>query len=274
MTYTAKTVKQLRQMAGTLLKKIQGEFALIETRINLSGDVTLSDAGVATIGTDKVLPSMRNIGDYVEFVDEFAGAAPDAVQWSLNDTSSAGTPTQVYEADETAITLAMDSQSEAQVCSYDFGDKLQFDIDDNPIFIARFKVPTIAANEEAVIGMGAAWNDTLNSSAAHAWFKLDATMDLLVESDDGTNDNDDEDTTINLTADTYIWIKIDFADTADVKFYTGTDGKTWTQRVSGTTFDMSNYTAGLQPMFGVLKASGASTPSISVDIIKVMADRP
>lgn len=295
MTYTAKTVKALRQMAGTLLEKIQGEFALIDaeidtiealadgqiivgngsgaaTDVEMSGDITIVNTGATTIGTDKVMPSMRNIGDYVEFVDEFAGAAPDAVQWSLNDTSSAGTPTQVLEADETAVTMTLDSTDEAENCGYDFGDKLQFDIDDNPIFIARFKVSTIAANQEAVIGMCAAWNDTLNSSAAHAWFRLTANMDLLLETDDASHD-ESEDSTVNLTADTYLWVKIDFADTADVLFYTGTDGKTWTARAPAT-FDMSNYTAGLQPAFAVLKASGAGTPSISVDVLKVMADRP
>ena len=273
MAYTAVTAARFRKEAGSIAKKLAAEFALIAARVNLSGDVTVSDAGVATIGADKILPSMRNIGDYIEFIDDFAGAAPDAVsKWALNDTSSAGTPTQTYEADETTVTMACDNTSEAQVCGYDFGDKLQFDIDDNPIFIARFKVPTIVANEEAVIGMGAAWNDTLASNAAHAWFRLTANMDLLLETDDGTND-ESEDSTVNMTADTYLWVKIDFADTADVLFYTGTDGKTWTARAPAT-FDMSNYTAGLQPMFAVLKASGTTTPSISVDVLKVMADRP
>lgn len=272
MAYTATTPRRLRTEAGSLAKKLVAEFDLIAARINLSGDATVSDAGVATIGADKILPSMRNIGDYVEFVDDFAGAAPDAVKWSLNDTSSSGTPTQTYEADETTVTMACDNTSEAQVCGYDFGDKLQFDIDDNPIFIARFKVPAITTNEEAVIGMGAAWNDTLASNAAHAWVRLTANMDLLLETDDGTND-ESEDSTVNLTADTYLWVKIDFADTADVLFYTGTDGVAWTARAPAT-FDMSNYTAGLQPMFAVLKASGTTTPSISVDVIKVIADRP
>ena len=296
MTYTAITAQEYRRKKGTPAEKITTELGLIEdeltdeqaladgyiivgngsgvaTDVAMSGDTTIVNTGATTIGADKVLPSMKNIGDYVEFVDEFVGAAPDAVAtWSLNDTSSAGTPTQTYEADETAITLACDSQSEAQVCSYDFGDKLQFDIDDNPIFIARFKVPTITTNEEVVIGMGAAWNDTLDSNVAHAWGRLTANMDLLLETDDGSAD-ESEDSTVNMTADTYLWVKIDFADTADVLFYTGTDGKTWTARAPKT-FDMSNYTAGLQPMFGVLKASGASTPSISVDVIKVMADRP
>jgi len=102
-------------------KKLATEFGLIAARVNLSGDMTVSDAGVATIGADKILPSMRNIGDYVEFLDDFVGAAPDAVKWSLNDTSSSGTPTQTYEADETAVTMACDNTSEAQVC----GEKLR-----------------------------------------------------------------------------------------------------------------------------------------------------
>jgi hypothetical protein len=219
---------------------------------------------------DVALP--RKIGDYIEFVDDFVGAAPDAVKWSLNDTSSGGTPTQTYEADETAVTLALDNTSEAQICGYDFGDKLQFDIDDNPVFIARFKSPTIAANEEVVIGMGAAWNDTLDSNAAHAWFRLTGDMNLLLETDDGTND-ESEDSTVNMVADTYLWVKIDFADTANVLFYTGADGESWTARAPAT-FDMSNYTAGLQPMFAVLKASGTTTPTMSVDVLKIFADRP
>lgn len=253
-------------------KIIVGSGPGVATDVDMSGDITIINTGATTIGTDKVLPSMKNIGDYVEFLDDFIGAAPDAVQWSLNDTSIAGTPTQTYEADETAVTMTLDTNDEVEVNGYDFGNKLQFDIDDNPIFIARFKVPTIAANEEAVIGMCAAWDDTLDSNVAHAWFRLKANMDLLLESDDGTND-ESEDSTVNMTADTYLWIMIDFSDTADVLFYTGTDGKTWTARAPKT-FDMSNYTAGLQPAFAVLKASGATQPAISVDIIKVFAERP
>lgn len=226
-----------------------------------------------TIGDNKVEPVMENIGEYVRFTDEFAGAAPDEVAtWNLNDTSSAGAPTHAYEADETAVTMTLAANDEVEVCGYDFGDKLQFDIDDNPIFIARFKTSTITTNEEAVIGMCAAWNDTLDSNTAHAWFRLKANMDLLLETDDGTND-ESEDSTVNMTGDTYLWIKVDFADTSDVLFYTGTDGLVWTARAPAT-FDMSNYTAGLQPTFAILKASGVTQPTISVDKIKVYADRP
>ena len=254
-------------------KIIVGNGSGAATDVDMSGDVTIINDGTTTIGADKIDPNMKNIGSYVAFEEEFVGAAPDEVAtWSLNDTSSAGSPTHAYEADETAATMTLDTTDELEVCGYDFGDKLQFDIDNNPIFIARFKTSTITTNEEAVIGMCAAWNDTLDTNAAHAWVRLKANMDLLIETDDGTND-ESEDSTVNMTGDTYLWVKIDFSDTADVLFYTGTDGVAWTARAPAT-FDMSNYTAGLQPAFAVLKASGATQPTITVDAIKVYADRP
>lgn len=227
------------------------------------------------IADNAVTPDKINIADYVFFVDDFIGPAVDETNdWHLNDTSAAGAPTHAILADETAVELALAANDELEVQGYDFNDKLVFDIDTLNTFVARFKVSTITTAEEAVIGMGSAWADAINDIVAHAWFKLDATMDLLVESDDGTNDLDDKDTDVDLTLDTYIWVMIDFSTKADVKFYTSTDGKVWTQRQTGTTFDMSNYTAGLQPMFAILKASGTTTPSITADIVKIVSDRP
>lgn len=215
-----------------------------------------------------------SIADVIDFIDDFTGAAVDETStWSLNDTSSSGTPTHAMLADETAVEMALDATDEQQVCGYDFGGKLIFDIDSVEKFIARFKVSNIVANEQIIIGMGSGWNDDPDAIAASAWFKLDAGMDLLVETDDGTNDNNDKDTTVDLTADTYIWVMIDFSDTANVKFYTSTDGKIWTPRLATITFNMSNYTGGLQPMFAVIKASGTTTPSITVDIVRVLSNR-
>ena len=227
------------------------------------------------LADNAVTPDKRNVADYVFFVDDFIGPAVDETNdWSLNDTSSAGAPTHAILADETAVELALAANDELEVCGYDFNDMLLFDIDTLNTFVARFKVSAITTAEEVVIGMGSAWADIVDDITANAWFKLSASMDLLVESDDGTNDNDDKDTAVDLTVDTYIWVKIDFSTKADVKFYTSTDGKIWTQKQSGTTFDMSNYTAGLQPMFAILKASGVTTPSITADIVKIVADRP
>jgi hypothetical protein len=215
------------------------------------------------------------VANIIDFIDDFIGPAVDETNaWSLNDTSSAGTPTHAILADETAVELAIDNTDELQVCGYDFNDKLVFDIDDMKMFVARFKTTEIAANEQVVIGVGSAWNDAPDSIAEHALFKLDGNMNLLVETDDGTNDNNDKDTTVDLTADTYVWGLIDLSNTADVKFYTSTDGIVYTRRQEATTFDMSNYTAGLQPMFAIIKASGVTTPSVTVDVVRVTSDRP
>lgn len=228
----------------------------------------------AKVADNALQPEHRNLGDFASFLDDFFGPAVDETNaWVLNDTSAAGAPTHAILADEHAVELKLTNNDQVEVCGYDFNDKLVFDIDLLKKFIARFKVSTITTAEEVVIGMCAAWNDTLNSNVAHAWFKLAATMDLLAESDDGTNDNDDKDTAVNLTADTYIWVMIDFSTKADVKFYTSTDGKTWTQRLSATLFDMSNYTAGLQPCFAILKASGVTQPALTADIIAIVAGR-
>lgn len=204
------------------------------------------------------------------FIDDFYGKVPDTTNtWTLNDTSSAGTPTQAIVATEDAVVLTLDNTSEAQTCGYDFGDKLQFDIDRKPVMICKFKTSALTTAQDVVVGLGAAWNDTLDSNAAHAWFRLVASHALVVESDDGTNDNDDTATGVTMVASTYKWIKIDTSVIASVKFYTSDNGIKWTRVASGTTFDMSNYSSGLQPMFAVQKASGVTTPSITVDLIQV-----
>ncbi len=61
MTFTAKTVQQLRQEGGSLLKKIATELGLIAARINLSGDMTVTDAGVATIADDAVTAAKADV---------------------------------------------------------------------------------------------------------------------------------------------------------------------------------------------------------------------
>lgn len=214
----------------------------------------------------EVLDAMQRQAD--GFYDDFHGTDISAL-WSINDTSSAGAPTHVPVDGTHVVLITLATNDEAEVCGYDFGDVLEFDIDNGPIMVARFATSAITTNEGVVIGLGAAWNDTLDSSAAHAWFRLVANMTPVVETDDGTNDNDDVATGATMVAATHKWIKIDCTDSADIKFYMGDDGLAWTRVASSTTFDMSNYTDGLQPMFAVVKASGATQPTITVDKVKV-----
>lgn len=103
----------------------------------------------------------------------------------------------------------------------------------------------------------------------------------MVETDDGTNDNDDAATGVTLVTATNYWFKIDFSDTANIRFFYKADtAATWTELTSTaaaaagiTTFDMSNYTAGLQPYFMCDKASGTGTASLHVDLVRVRFSR-
>lgn len=220
---------------------------------------------------------LNNILDMMQrqsdgFFDDFHGSDIDAT-WVLNDTSSAGAPTHVPVNGNHVVFITLAADDEAEVVGYDFGDVLPFDIDNGPVMIAKFKTTAITTNEGVVIGLGAAWNDVLDSNAAHAWVRLVANMTPVVETDDGTNDEDDTATGITMVAATYKWIKIDCSDSADVKFYFSDDGLAWTKVAASTTFDMSNYTAGLQPMFAVVKASGVTQPTLTVDKVRVYETR-
>jgi len=180
--------------------------------------------------------------------------------WTIHDTSAAGAPTTVVGASGAVLTLAADS--EAEVLSLYHNDVLQFDIDEIRSMTFYAKVSGVDAVTAIVMGLGSARNGTLDSVAANAWFRMQgsaSTTLVVTESDDGTNDNDDKATSVTLSS-TFKKFVIDFSrGKADVRFFI--DGL----RVSSaTTFDMSNYSSGLQPIFELQKASGTGVPALTV----------
>jgi hypothetical protein len=226
---------------------------------------TLSDQGVGL--------------EVVEFFCDFIGSgwtlsAPPA-GWTVYDSSAAGTPTLIPSADEGvhAIEAKHDSQDEDQSVGLYMGDTLQFDIDYLLTFECRFRAPTVAAVQEVVIGM----ISEIGAPAAlteGAWISVDGDTNIDCESDDGTNRNDDEDSTVDLGNDVWCSLLIDFSDTSSVKFYLDAAGNGAYARVlSGTTFDLSNYTAGLQPAFWINKSGGATTNNLDVDHVRIRALR-
>jgi hypothetical protein len=104
-----------------------------------------------------------------------------------------------------------------------------------------------------------------------AWFRFDASLVCKVETDDTTNNNDDIATGHTAVAGTYDIYRIDFTDLTDVKFYIN-----GTRVASGTTFDMSNLTAGeqqMQPYFSLDKTSGTGLGDINIDYVKIFSNR-
>lgn len=221
---------------------------------------------------------MAGIQDFAIFEDDFFGAdtfatAGQGSPWAIADTSSSGTPTYATVSPsatgELALTLA--STSEVENVCLSFGDKLCFDIDNIQRFEARVKVSSMTTGSELVFGLGSARNDTQDSVANNAWFKMvgaTSTTALVVETDDGTNDYDDKATGATLST-TYKKFVIDFTGgKSNVKFYV--DG---VRVAASTTFDMSNATSSLQPIIQIQKAANTNVDAVTIDYVKVVCKR-
>ena len=217
---------------------------------------------------------MAGIQDFQEFYDDFNGtvaalpaSADPGTPWLIDDTSSAGSPTYTRGTSEAVLTLASTTEVE-NVCLH-FGDALDFDID--LIQRIEMRVKTVATLDSATslaFGVASARNDAIDSIAAHASFRLIGSNAVVVETDDAVTDNDDVSTGISLVA-AYKRFAIDFTGgKSNVKFYI--DGA---RVAASTTFDMSGYSAGLQPYVQLQKASDANVDSATVDYVYVISKR-
>lgn len=217
--------------------------------------------------------------NFFEWCEDFLGAqvfsttAASNVGHSLTltDTSSSGTPTigVVTPSECGEVSIAFDSTTEVQNVCLSMGDKLCFDIDRVKSFRARVKQgqATIDSNSQFAIGLASARNDTIDSIAAFALFRLIGTNEVMCETDDGTNDLDDKATGINIST-SYVDLYIDLSNKKDVRFYVG--GQPVCQ---GVTFDMSNYSGSFQVYIQAQKASDSNTDSFAIDYVEVEGNR-
>lgn len=217
---------------------------------------------------------MSGIQDFQEFCDDFNGtvatfpsSADPATPWLVDDTSSSGTP--AYTRGTSAATLTLASTNEIENVCLHFGDALDFDIDD--IISIEFRAKVTATLDSAttiVMGLGSARNDDPDAVAANAFFKLAGSNAVVVETDDGVTDDDDNATGVSLAA-TYKRFVISFANgKSDVRFFI--DGA---RVAASSTFDMSGYSAGLQPIFQIQKTADTNTDSLTIDYVKVLSRR-
>ncbi len=210
-------------------------------------------------------------------------SAGDGKPWVKTDTSSSGSPTMLNTASGLVTTLAATSEAENMCLSH--GDILSYDIDDLIKFECDLFVSGIDAVTTLVVGMASARHDTPDSVAAHAWFRLEgsaSTSALLVETDDGTNDNDDKATGLTLGS-SMVQLGIDFKSgiytqappaaplggKANVLFSASNSSGLLRPVARGTLFNMNNYTGGLQPLMQLQKASGTGVPAVTIKRIAV-----
>ena len=217
---------------------------------------------------------MSGIQNFHPFEDDFLGmtvtlpaSANIGSPWLVDDTSAAGTPTFVRSGSAAVLTLASNVEVE-NVCLH-FGDVLPFDIDDILSMEFRAKVTaTLDATTTIVMGLGDTRDDDPDAVIANAFFKLAGSNAIVVESDDGTTDLDDKATGVSLAA-TYKKFVISFAGgKSDVRFFV--DGA---RVAASTTFDMSAYSAGLQPIFQIQKTSDANVDALTIDYVRIVSRR-
>lgn len=208
--------------------------------------------------------------------------------WCKADTSSAGSPTMLG-INQGGLRLQMTTTNEIQnLCLY-FGDVLAYDIDEliRATFIVRAG-QTFNAASMVAFGMCSARNDAIDNLTAHASFRCIANNTVVVETDDGTNDNDDKATGLTLSSTNYGRYSIDFATgvytkeppsvsdgrPSDVQFFGPNSLGSHRRVASGTRFDMSNYTAGLQPYVQLQKTADANADDFEVLEVEIEYNLP
>lgn len=210
------------------------------------------------------------------FIDDFDRAqtlttTPGMNGWTIKDTSASGTPTYLTgtTADEGSMVLTLDNTSEVQVVTMYTNDCLIYDVRHLKQIWWIANVSGIDAVTTLTFGVGSAQNNTSDSVATNAWFKMDGSVsltNLVLETDDNTVDNDDKASGATLSS-TSKKMLIDFSyGLRDVRFCVdgaqvgigngGTDGR----------FDMTALASGLnvQPWVQLQKASGTGTPAVTI----------
>lgn len=210
------------------------------------------------VGTSVTFPTAANIG--TPWLTAVTGAAP---------------PTHLRNAGEAVLSLTADSQ--AQILSLHHGNALSFDIDDirRVEMIVRLNA-AFTSGSILTFGVGSARADDADAVAAHATFRMvgaTSTTAVFVETDDAVRDIDDVATGQTLGT-TYKKFVIDFANgKGDVRFFMDDAQGNLTRVAAQTLFNMSGYSAGLQPIVQLQKASGTSADVVRIDKITVISKR-
>lgn len=190
-----------------------------------------------------------------------------AIGWTVKDTSPSGTPT--YTTTSSGLVLTIAATSEAEIVTAYQNDILPYLL--NKIRKISFTASVSGVNSVTtiVMGLASAQNDTADSVATLAWFRIEGSADtglVVCETDDGVIDNDDKATAISLSSTPKRFV-IDFSQgLSDIRFYIDD------QPVSvSNTFSMANASASqcVQLFFQIQKASGTGVPALTIREVEI-----
>lgn len=200
--------------------------------------------------------------------------------WTSQDTGTAGCPARKGDYDSGAVELLLDNGSEVGDCALYWGDEQNIDSDTEPFCYFRIQYQTAPAAADTLYwGLVSGYNALIESATQFAVFTVKgADNNLGFMSDDNTTDVAETDTTVDMTAGTFIETIISLnsmhgATTGDTNGASATDvhafyrtslGGSWTQVLPDTTFSVGADVA-LQPIVGVEKTNGTTVPDLLVD---------
>ncbi len=193
--------------------------------------------------------------------------------WTVKDTSAAGAPTfTTIDSDSGQLKITLEATDEIQVVTMYHNDIESF-LQENiqsvswDVLVAGIDLLTVLS-----VGIASDQADDEDAITESAWFKMEgatSTSNLVVESDDGTNDNNDVATGQTL-AGTLKRLEINFEfGVEDVRFYVEDSNGQRVRVADGTTFDLSNFTGRLQPFIQLSKPSGTGIPSVTIDNFRI-----
>jgi hypothetical protein len=215
----------------------------------------------------------------LQFIEDFLGAAgngpfDDSTVWGILEVGTSTNPTVeiVGNSSSGQFLLHLAADGEAEDVVLDHNDNLNFDVGNGLIFEARVDMAVSPGTGVcAVLGMSGPHDLDKDTTANAAWFRMDASLVVKVETDDTVLENDDIATGVTAVAGTYNIYRIDFTDITDVKFFI--DG---VRVAASTTFNMTNLSAAeqqMQPYFSLDKASGTGLGDMNIDYVKIFSNR-
>lgn len=203
----------------------------------------------------------------------YAAGATLPLPWGEHDTSAAGSPTTDYVDDAAGgiFRLQLAATNETETIGVFFSDQLVLDVTKNPRFACRIRITSdgaaLGANEIIVAGLASARDNTFDNVTTHAWFRFEgANNNILTETDDGTTDDDDNDTGIDWVKDAWLELEIDAADLSAVEFYVN-------GVKAGASLAMAAATGNLQPFIFLQKSTGTTTCRLDIDMAEVASNR-
>lgn len=204
------------------------------------------------------------------FVRKITGAAPPTCTYKSAVAGAVG-----------VAELALTNDSQTQVVTFYNGDVLSYPI--NRLKRVKYRARLAAAlgadaATQVAFGLASAQNDAIDSLTNALLFRVfgNGSAALVVESDDGTNNNDDVATGETLAA-AFKEFVFDFTQgLADARFYV--EGSSMGVAVgrkrvaAGTKFDVSNISGNLQLFTQLQKGANTNTGTFQIDFIELDVD--